>query len=133
MHYEWLKNYQKLEDEIADIEFKLERSKKELKRWVQGDLTKVKLTSESHGAQLEEIIEAAEHELAHKMNDLEEMKNLISSFRGLENQILYKHHVEGKTLISIADELDKSPNYIYNKHAQIMKMVKYKYSESVNG
>lgn len=133
MHYEWLKNYQKLEDEIASIEFNLERSKKELKRWVHGDLTKVKLTSESHGAQLEEIIEASEHELANKMNDLEGMKNLISSFRGLDNQILYKHHVEGKTLISIADELDKSPNYIYNKHAQIMKMVKYKYAESANG
>jgi len=29
---------------------------------VEGDLTKVKLTSESHGAQLEEIIEAAERE-----------------------------------------------------------------------
>ncbi len=28
MHYEWLENYQKLEDEIADIEFNLERSKK---------------------------------------------------------------------------------------------------------
>lgn len=66
------------------------------------------------------------------MNDLEEMKNLISSFRGLDNQILYKYHVEGKTLLSIANELDKSPNHIYNKHAQIMKMVKYKYAESVN-
>ena len=123
--YEWLKNYQKLEDEIADIEFNLERNKKELKRWVEGDLTKVKLTSESHGAQLEEIIEATERELAHKMNDLENMKELINTFRGLDNLILYKHHVEGKTLISIADELGKSPNYIYNKHAQIMKMVKY--------
>ncbi|MGC7927885.1 hypothetical protein ACP3VS_04495 [Lysinibacillus sp. VIII_CA] len=51
-----------------------------MKRWVEGDLTKVKLTSESHGAQLDEIIEAAERELAHKMNDLDEMKNLINTF-----------------------------------------------------
>ena len=128
--YEWLKNYQKLEDEIADIEFNLERNKKELKRWVHGDLTKIKLTSESHGAQLEVIIEASERELAYKMNDLESMKKLINTFRGLDNQILYNHHVEGKTLISIADELGKSPNYIYNRHAQIMKMVKY--AKSVN-
>lgn len=50
MYYEWLKNYQELEDKIVDIEFNLERSKKELKRWVQGDLTKVKLTSESRSS-----------------------------------------------------------------------------------
>ncbi|WP_080647683.1 hypothetical protein [Lysinibacillus sphaericus] len=95
-HVEWLKNYQKLEDEIADIEFILERNKKELKRWVHGDLTKIKLTSESRGAQLEVIIEASERELAQKMNDLESMKKLINTFRGLDNQILYNHHVEGK-------------------------------------
>ncbi|MBD8028165.1 hypothetical protein H9636_16070 [Ureibacillus sp. Re31] len=129
--YEWLKNYQKLEDEIADLEFNIERNKKELQRWVSGDLAKVKLTAESHGAQLEEIIEAAERELAHKMNDLEDMKKLINTFRGLDNKILYMKHVEGKTLISIADELGKSPNYIYNRHAQIMKMIDY--AHSVNG
>lgn len=65
-----------------------------MKRWVEGDLTKVKLTSESHGAQLDEIIEAAERELAHKMNDLDEMKNLINTFWGLDNQILYKKIVK---------------------------------------
>lgn len=91
MYYEWLKNYQKLEDKIVDIEFNLERSKKELKRWVQGDLTKVKLTSESRSS------------------------------------IRRNHHVEGKTLISIADELNKSLNYIYNNSTQIMEIIKCKY------
>lgn len=129
--YEWLKKYQKLEDEIAELEFDIEQNKKELHRWVSGDLAKVKLTAESHGAQLEEIISAQEYELAHKLNDLEDRKKLINTFRGLDNQILYKHHVEGKTLISVADELGKSPNYIYNKHANIMKMVKY--AQSVSG
>lgn len=123
--YEWLKNYQKLEDEIAELEFNIERIKKELQRWVFGDLAKVKLTAESHGAQLEEIIEATERELPHKMNDLEDMKKLINSFRGLDNKILYMKHVEGKTLISIEDELGKSPNYIYNRHSQIKKMIDY--------
>lgn len=129
--YEWLKNYQKLEDEIAELEFKIDRNKNELNRWVSGDLAKVKLTADSHGSQLEELIEIGERELAHKMNDLENMKKLINTFRGLENKILYMKHVEGKTLISIADELGKSPNYIYNKHAQIMKMIDY--AHSVNG
>lgn len=129
--HEWLKNYQTLEDEISEMVFKIDRNKNELKRWLSGDLAKVKLTSESHGSQLEEIIEAAEYELAYKMNDLEDMKKLINTFRGLDNKILYMKHVEGKRLINIADELGKSPNYIYNRHAQIMKMMEY--AEIVNG
>ncbi|PFK05939.1 hypothetical protein COI98_30640, partial [Bacillus cereus] len=32
--FEWLKDYQKLEDEIIYLENGLDRSKKELKRWV---------------------------------------------------------------------------------------------------
>lgn len=129
--HEWLKNYQTLEDEIAEMYFNIDRNRNELRRWLSGDLSKVKLTSESHGSQLEEIIVAAEYELAYKMNDLEDMKKLINTFRGLDNKILYMKHVEGKRLINIADELGKSPNYIYNRHAQIMKMMEY--AESVNG
>ncbi|WP_419962170.1 hypothetical protein [Psychrobacillus sp. BM2] len=123
--YEWLKDYRKLEDEIAYLEFNLERSENELKRWTSGDLLGVKLTAESNGAKLEESIEAIKVELAHKQKDLERLINLIGTFRGLENNILYKKYVEGKTLVSIADELDKSPNYIYNKHAQMMRMIEY--------
>lgn len=131
MHmYEWLNDYRKLEDEIAYLEFNLERSENELKRWTSGDLLGVKLTAESNGAKLEEAIESIKIELEHKRSDLEKLVNLIGTFRGLENNILYKKYVEGKTLISIADELDKSPNYIYNKHAQMMRMIEY--AESVN-
>jgi DNA-directed RNA polymerase specialized sigma subunit len=123
--YEWLNDYRKLEDEIAYLEFNLERSENELKRWTSGDLLGVKLTADSNGAKLEEAIESIKVELAHKQNDLERLVNLIGTFRGLENNILYKKYVEGKTLVSIADELDKSPNYIYNKHAQMMRMIEY--------
>lgn len=42
MLYEWLRDYRKLEDEIAYLEFNLERSENELRRWVSGDLTGVK-------------------------------------------------------------------------------------------
>lgn len=62
-----------------------------------------------------------ECELAHKMNDLYKAKRLIRTFKGLENNILYGKYVEGKTLIVIADELHLRPNYIYNKHDEIMK------------
>lgn len=123
--YEWLNDYRKLEDEIAYLEFNLERSENELKRWTSGDLLGVKLTADSNGAKLEEFIEAIKTELEYKRIDLERLVKLIGTFRGLENNILYKKYVEGKTLVSIADELDKSPNYIYNKHAQMMRMIEY--------
>ena len=123
--YEWLRDYRKLEDEIAYLEFNLERSENELHRWVSGDLSGIKLTAESNGARLEESIEKIKQELQHNRLELVRLAELIGTFRGLDNNILYKKYVEGKTLVSIADELDKSPNYIYNKHAQIMKMIEY--------
>lgn len=67
--YEWLKDYQRLEDEITYLEYHLIRSKNELKRWVHGDSSDIKLTAESEGAKLENRIEAIEYELAHKIND----------------------------------------------------------------
>ncbi|MER1957911.1 MAG: hypothetical protein ABS942_11050 [Solibacillus sp.] len=103
----------------------LERSQKELSRWVSGDLAKYKLTAESDGAKLEERIAAIEYELAHKENDLQDMKNLIASFDGLENQIIYKKYIEGMTLEKIAEDLNYSPQYIYNKHSQIKRMVSF--------
>ena len=130
MLYEWLKDYRKLEDEVAYLEYALERSENELKRWISGDLSGVKLTAESNGAKLEESIEKIKQELEHDRIELVRLANVIGTFRGLDNNILYKKYVEGKTLVSIEDELDKSPNYNYNKHAQIIKMIDY--AEKVN-
>jgi DNA-directed RNA polymerase specialized sigma subunit len=123
--YEWLKDYRKLEDEIAYPESNLERSESELKRWTSGDLLSIKLTDDSIDAKLEESIKQIKVELAHKRRDLENLVSLIGTFRGLENNILYKKYIEGKTLVSIADEIGTSPNYIYNKHAKIMRMMEY--------
>lgn len=128
--YEWLKDYRSLEDEVTYLEFNLDRSNRELKRYVEGDLVKVKLSSESNGAKLEEFIELNEYELAHKMNDLHDMKKVISSFGGLEHKILYLKYIEGFTLERVAEELKYSAQYIYNKHAEIKRMADY--ADSVN-
>lgn len=130
MLYEWLLDYRKLSDEIDYLDYQLDREKRELKRWTSGDLMNVKLHEQSIASGLEDRIEAMEIELAHKINDLHDAKKLISTFKGLENQILYYRYVEGKTLINIADELGFSPNYIYNKHAEIMKRLDFAYKIS---
>ncbi|MGP4038345.1 hypothetical protein ACTWP4_00340 [Gracilibacillus sp. D59] len=123
--FEWLKDYQKIEEEIIYLEFELKRNKKELGRWINGDLSDVKLTEKSKAAKLEEIIAGIEYELAHKMNDLYDAKQLIGKFKGLENQILYGKYVEGKTLTVIAYDLGYTPGHIYNIHAQIMKKIDF--------
>ncbi|MCG1029297.1 hypothetical protein J5S49_13450 [Virgibacillus halodenitrificans] len=125
---EWLKDYQKLEEDIIYLEFELSRNKKELDRWMYGDLQEVKLNEKSIASNLENTIAAVEYELAHKMNDLYDLKKIISTFKGLDNKILFGKYVEGKTLEGIAEELNYSAQYIYNKHALIKRMIKYKHT-----
>lgn len=125
MKFDWLKDYKDIEKEISFLELNLERSQAELHRWVNGDLAKYKLTENSLASNLEEKIEVIEYELAHKMNDLNNMQRLIKTFDGLEYQILYLKHIKGYTLSQIAEEYNYSTNYIKNKHAEIMKCVKY--------
>lgn len=129
--YEWLLDYQKLKQEIEYLEYKLEREKRELRRWVYGDLQDVKLHKDSISAKIEERIAALEYELAHKMNDLYDAEKLISKFKGLENKILYFKYVEGLLLEEIAEKLNYSPSYIYKKHAEIMRMIKFADSLSI--
>ncbi|PFV82350.1 hypothetical protein [Bacillus thuringiensis] len=123
--FNWLKVYQELEQNIAYLDYNLEKTKAELKRWISGDLREVRLTAESEGAKVEERIEAIEYELAHKMNDMYKLKSLINTFKGLEHKIAYLKYVEGMTLEKIAEELNYSPQYIYNKHAAMREKVEY--------
>lgn len=123
--FDWLKDYQKLEEDIGYLDYNLDKTKAELKRWVSGDLRDVRLTTESEGAKVEERIEAIEYELAYKMNDMYKLKKLINTFKGLEHKIAYLKYVEGITLEKVAEELNYSPQYIYNKHAAMREKVEY--------
>ena len=77
--YEWLKEYQRLEDEIAFLEFNLEQTERELKRWVEGDLAKIKLQHDSDGAKVEENIERIKNELEFKKEQLNKLLKLVNS------------------------------------------------------
>ncbi|PGA71745.1 sigma-70 family RNA polymerase sigma factor [Bacillus pseudomycoides] len=129
----WLKDYQELKADIAHLEGNLDKTKAELKRWVSGDLQKVRLTAESEGAKVEDRIEAVEYELAHKINDFSDMVELISTFHGLENKIFKLKYIDGMTLEKVAEELNYSAGFIKNKHAEIMKRIRFaKVLESKN-
>ncbi|MEW4070228.1 hypothetical protein ABEY48_15125 [Bacillus mycoides] len=129
--FNWLKEYQRLEEEIAYLEYNLDKTKAELKRWVSGDLREVRLTAESEGAKVEERIEAIEYELAHKMNDMYKLKKLISRFRGLDNKILKMKYVDGMTLEQIAEEISYSSSHIKKKHAEIVRLIKFVEREGI--
>ncbi len=129
--FDWLKDYQKLEERIAYLDYNLDKTKAELKRWVSGDLREVRLTAKSEGAKVEERIEAIEYELAHKMNDMYKLKKLISKFRGLENKILKMKYVDGMTLEQIAEEISYSSSHIKKKHAEIIRLIKFVEREGI--
>ncbi|PER45279.1 hypothetical protein [Bacillus thuringiensis] len=129
--FDWLKDYQKLEEEIAYLDYNLDKTKAELKRWISGDLREVRLTAESEGAKVEGRIEAIEYELAHKMNDMYKLKKLISKFRGLDNKILKMKYVDGMTLEQIAEEISYSSSHIKKKHAEIIRLIKFVEREGI--
>lgn len=123
--FNWLKDYQKLEERIAYLDYNLDKTKAELKRWVSGDLREVRLTAESEGAKVEERIEAMENELAHKMNEMHNLLVLINKFKGLENRVLKMKYVDGMTLEEIAEDMNYSSSYIYKKHAEVIRRIKF--------
>lgn len=125
MLYEWLRDYQRLIEEIDYLEFNLERSEVELKRWVSGDLQGVRLEKDSNGSKLEDIIKQLKLDINFKKKQLTDLMNLVDKFKGLDNQILKLKYISGLTLESIALELNYSPNYIKRKHAEIMKIIKF--------
>ncbi len=123
--FDWLKDYQKLEEDIEYLDYNLDKTKAELKRWISGDLREVRLTAESEGAKVEERIEAIEYELAYKMNTMHDLLKLISKFKGLENKLLKMKYVDGMTLEEIAEDMNYSSSYIYKKHAEIIRRLKF--------
>ena len=123
--YEWLGDYQRLVQEIAYLEFNLEQTESELKRWVSGDLAGIKLSADSNGAKVEEVVEKIKSELGFKTNQLNQLITLIETFTGLDNQILKLKYIDEMTLENIADELGYSASYIYKKHADMIRMMKY--------
>ncbi|MED3356985.1 sigma factor-like helix-turn-helix DNA-binding protein [Bacillus thuringiensis] len=129
--FNWLRDYQKLKEDITYLEYNLDKTKAELRRWVSGDLREVRLTTESEGAKVEKRIEAIEYELAHKMNDMYKLEKLISKFRGLENQILKLKYVDGMTLEEIAEAVNYSSSHIKKKHAELVRLIKFVEREGV--
>ena len=131
IRYQWLQEYQKLEEEIEILKWKIRKSEVELERWCDPrDLGKVKITNESNASHLEENIKRDKAFLGEKELAMEALIIMIERFNGLDNQILKMKYIDGMTLDSIADELKYSNSYIYKKHAEVVRTIKF--VESLN-
>ncbi|WP_427108460.1 hypothetical protein [Lysinibacillus xylanilyticus] len=98
----WLKDYSILLNKLEYLQFKL---------------TDKELSSTERTA--------AEGELQYCFDRKEKFEKLVSKFDSIEQKILYEKYVNGKTLIQVAEELGYSEHYIYDKHSQIKRLIKF--------
>lgn len=95
-----------LDSEIAKLNFHLDCFKNDLR---------------NHIDNVEQIIEQVEWILAHKMNELYDMKRSMYRPKNINEWILYLKQTKGYTLERIAKELGYSRSYIKRRHAEIKR------------
>ncbi|CAI3335800.1 sigma-70 family RNA polymerase sigma factor [Enterococcus cecorum] len=125
MRFEWLKNYQDLEDQILFLKWNLNKSKLELDRWISGDLAKIRIEKNSRSSKLEETIIAIEDELKILADQKEELLKIIDTFKGLENEIVRLKYIEDCSLEEIAEKTGYSESYIRKKHSEIRSILTF--------
>lgn len=125
LRFEWLKNYQDLEDQILFLRWNLNKSKLELERWISGDLAKIRIEKNSRSSNLEENIATIEKELEILADQKEELLKIIRTFKGLENEIVRLKYIEDCSLEEIAEKTGYSESYIRKKHSEIRSILTF--------
>ncbi|WP_195927367.1 hypothetical protein [Enterococcus sp. BSD2780120874b_170522_B6] len=125
MRFQWLKDYQELDEQILYLKWNLNKSKLELNRWVNGDLADVRIEKNSRSASLEENIQKIENEIDLLEEQRKEMLTIINSFKGIDNDIIRKKYIEGCSLELIAEEIGYSASYVRQRHAEIRKTLDF--------
>ena len=127
-HYDWLKEYQEMDHDCKYLEWSIQKSENEYKRWqIGGDLSNIKLSPESHAAHLEDDIKQMKSELEWRRDAMAELLRLVKSFEGIDEVILRKKYIEGMTLEEIADDQDVhyALSYIRKKHAELRRRIEW--------
>ncbi|MGX7232594.1 hypothetical protein ACWODG_07535 [Enterococcus italicus] len=125
MRFQWLKDYQELDEQIVYLKWNLNKSRLERSRWVYGDLSDVRLEKNSRASSLEEIIAKIEHEIELLEEQRTEMLAIINSFKGIDNEIIKKKYIDGCSLDIIAEEIGYSASYVRQRHAEIKKTIDF--------
>lgn len=125
VRFQWLKNYQDLEEQILFMKWNLNKSRLELDRWVNGDLANVRLEKNSRSSSLEENIRIIENELELLEKEKIELMELIDSFSGADNQIVKLKYIDDMDVYDIADETGYSVSYVRKRHTEIRKTLSF--------
>ncbi|EPH61143.1 hypothetical protein D931_02820 [Enterococcus faecium 13.SD.W.09] len=130
--YEWVTTLIAIDQELYELQLALDLNEKELHRWQNysnndGDLAKhhTFLTALQKQARLKEVIESLgtrEEELRKQRQDI---IDTIEKFQGLDQRILKMKYVDGMKLESIAKETGYTYQYIKNKHAELMRIIRF--------
>lgn len=125
VRFQWLKNYQDLEEQILFMKWNLNKSRLELDRWVNGDLANVRLEKNSRSSSLEENIRIIENELELLEKEKVELMELIDSFSGADVQIVKLKYIDDMDVYDIADTTGYSVSYIRKRHTEIRKTLSF--------
>lgn len=125
IRFQWLKDYQELEESTTYLKWKINRTKLELMRWQEVDLTNVKLTAELKSLDVEQMLKKLVSDLTLKKEMKASLIQLIDSLTEVESQILKKKYVEGKTLERVAEELNYSYGHIKARHAELKRRLDF--------
>ena len=125
VRFQWLKDYQCLDEQILYLKWNLNKSRLELDRWVNGDLANVRLEKNSRSSSLEESIEKIEQEIKRLEEQKGELLSIVRSFKGLDNDIVRLKYIDGYSLEEVAEETDYSASYIRQRYAAIRKTIQF--------
>ncbi|MGX7014433.1 hypothetical protein [Vagococcus silagei] len=118
--YKWLKKYQTLQKQIDYLEYEILDFQLNIE-----NLSKVpkNVVSESTDLGMKNKICEKEKELEYLIIRRQAILDFIYKFDDLESKILIKKYIENKKLFDIAEELNYSESYIYQKHSEIIKQI----------
>ena len=130
--YEWVTSLIAIDQELFEIRLSLDLNEKELNRWQNysnedGDLAKHQtfLTALQKQARLKEVIESLATREEQLKKQRQDIIDTIEKFKGLDQRILKMKYVDGMKLESIAEETGYTYQYIKNKHAELMRIIRF--------
>lgn len=130
--YEWVTSLIAIDQELFEIRLSLELNEKELNRWQNysnedGDLAKHQtfLTALQKQARLKEVIESLATREEQLKKQRQDIIDTIEKFQGLDQRILKMKYVDGMKLEAIAEETGYTYQYIKNKHAELMRIIRF--------
>ncbi|NCE17424.1 sigma-70 family RNA polymerase sigma factor [Enterococcus gallinarum] len=121
-----------IDQELFEIRLSLDLNENELYRWQNysnedGDLAKHQtfLTALQKQARLKEVIESLATREEQLKKQRQDIIDTIEKFQGLDQRILKMKYVDGMKLESIAEETGYTYQYIKNKHAELMRIIRF--------